>query len=632
MTRYWDRIFPILIFVLFSLPVFSQDSLFTNPDVYPLQDYMVFSRLGKSMEEVRAISEFGVMREDEPRDVQWIEEIPLEEPIPGALAPVRYLSLKYNLTPGKSNGFWLLLRKKGLDDSWFDWNGFQESTLVLRLGMGETCTSRFRIEMKYFDSKANAVQSATTTVDLTQEALEDISAKGSTDFEIPLKTLVSGKDLSSMRELVLFFDGDEVTEMEGELKLFHIRLVAPPPAKLDVNPLLDDLNQRAFSWFVVNQHPVTGLIRDRWPNSVGFAPGNDICSIASIGFYLSSLPDAIESGLIDHEQARQAAIKVMRFMRDQVETYYGIFPHFLDLSTGKHAWQCEFSLLDSALFLNGCIVVSVYFGGETADLFNEIFTRIEWNRFVVNANGRTLLSMGWRKEQQKFEGPMDVRSSEFSMPIFLAIGSGQVDKEVWYNMEIKQSEIEGFPVLNPTHGLFTSYYSLCWWDLENKKDRDNVDLFQNARNAALANRALTRNSSALTYATQHGGFWGTSAGDYGFNYIAPSIQDVDSIRAVWPMASLAAMPFLPVVIKSDLSQWQSSDIWPYINGPYGLAPFSTDKNWVGHDIIGIDIGSFNLNYINSKNRGVWKWYMQHPIVRKTMEIIYTTDTSRWPDL
>lgn len=629
MTHNLIRFLLVLVFPVLPLSAISDDNPFSNPDIFPLQDYVIFSRLGKSLEEISTVSEFGIFRDNEPKETQWIEATPREEILPGALAPVRYLSLQYVLIPGKLNGFRVSLRKKGQDNSWFDWNGFRDSTLILRIGMGETCTSRFRLELKYLDPKTDSILTAFTYVDLDSIALADIDTKGYTEVAIPLKTLVGSADLSNMRELVLVFEGDKVTELKGELKLFNIRIASKPVTYPDVDALLEDLSQRTFSWFPLNQHPITGLIRDRSTNSVGLAPENDICSIASIGFYLSALPNAIESGWMDSEAARKNTIKALEFLRSQVETYFGIFPHFLYLSTGKRAWNCEYSILDSAILLNGCIVASEYFGGEVAALTNELLNRIDWSRFLTNVNGHTLLSMGWREEHQKLEGPMDVRSSEFSMPLFLAIGSGQVNPDVWYNTEIKQSTIEGFTVLNPTHGLFTSYYSLCWWDLENKRDCDNIDLFQNARNVALANRALSRKSAARTYSSRHGGFWGTSAGDYGFNYHAPSILDVESVQTVWPITSLAAIPFIPDIVKDDLNQWQQSEIWPFINGPYGIAPLSIDKKWVGHDIIGIDIGSFHLNHINSKNQSVWKWFMKHPIAQKTMKIIYSAEASKW---
>jgi hypothetical protein len=43
--------------------------------------------------------------------------------------------------------------------------------------------------------------------------------------------------------------------------------------------------------------------------------------------------------------------------------YKGFYYHFLDMQTGKRVWQCELSLIDTALLIAGVLVTGCYFDG-----------------------------------------------------------------------------------------------------------------------------------------------------------------------------------------------------------------------------------------------------------------------------
>ena len=79
-------------------------------------------------------------------------------------------------------------------------------------------------------------------------------------------------------------------------------------------------------------------------------------------------------------------------------------------------------------------------------------------------------------------------------------------------------------VINPSHPLFTSQYGLTWPGLQNLHDADGIDLWSNAKDAALLNRAYCRELAAKkfrTYDAPNGGWWGLSAGDGPHGYVAP---------------------------------------------------------------------------------------------------------------
>jgi hypothetical protein len=389
------------------------------------------------------------------------------------------------------------------------------------------------------------------------------------------------------------------------------------------NKSLDELGHKAFLWFQQNRHPQTGMVRDRGPNSPGKGKISSMASIAAGGYHLSLLPEAVRVGELSEEQAKEEAMRILRFATDCLDRHDGLFYHFVDWETGKRWRESEISLLDSAIFFNGCIVVAEAFGPPVARLANELVDQADWPKFIVQnpKAKKTLLSLGWTPEKGLLS-PADERSSEFGMAYFLAVGSQThpIDVQLWYNTEVKYRTIADFKVLNGEHPLFTSNYGLGWHDLRDLADLDGVNLYDNARKAALANRAFCRAMADRhrTFLESEGGWWGLSAGDAPKGYVAqgPVLEDVDG--TVWPVAALAALPWMVKEMRADLPHWQASPVWPRVNGEGGLASFNLDKNWFCPDLLGIDLGSFYLSLANYRNETIWKVWKRHPVGERAL--------------
>src|SRR5204863_3286 len=69
----------------------------------------------------------------------------------------------------------------------------------------------------------------------------------------------------------------------------------------------------------------------------------DVSSIAAVGFGLTALCIGEQRGWVDHQQAYDRSMKVLRFLRDKAPQEHGHFYHFLDMRTGKRVWECEVS-------------------------------------------------------------------------------------------------------------------------------------------------------------------------------------------------------------------------------------------------------------------------------------------------
>jgi hypothetical protein len=368
--------------------------------------------------------------------------------------------------------------------------------------------------------------------------------------------------------------------------------------------ILEYLGRGAFQWFQDARWEPTGMVADRWPNrrpaDVGEKSSKEtMASIASLGYFLSVLPDAVQRGWIRRAEAVRQAKTLLDFANRKLEGQDGLFYHFVDWKTGRRWRDSEVSALDSAIFLNGCMVAAEGFpnddGGRVADLANSLIDGADWSRFLTTdaRTGKALLSFGWTPEKGLL-GPMDVRSSEMAMPYFLAVGSRthSIDPRCWYNTRVR----------------------LGWHGLAGMVDKDGVDFEGNAREAALANRECCRRlgQKHSTFRPEAGGWWGISAGDSARGYVAAGPLG-DPGSTVWPTAALAAVPYMPEVVRQNLPAWRASKAWGLACGHYGLAPFDLDGQWVGQDLIGIDVGSFLVSFENLQNDAVHRLWSKHPV-------------------
>jgi hypothetical protein len=419
-----------------------------------------------------------------------------------------------------------------------------------------------------------------------------------------------------------------VRAVQGAVLGVMLLLIAPA-ARLDAQPAdetIARLEEKAFAYFRDHRHPKTGQVRDRARNFPDRGrPETAMSSIAATGFYLSILPEAVRRKWLPRDDAARQAETILRFA-ESCPHHHGLFYHFFHWETGQRWRQSEVSTLDSAIFFNGAMVCAVAFPDSRAAA-DRLLNRVDWPAFVIEKDGKKLLSLGWTPEKGLL-GPIDVRTSEFAMPLMLAIGAKRpAPVECWYNTKITYCDIAGVRVLHGELPLFVSQYGLCWADLRGRRDRDGIDLDAAARQAALANRAFCHGDGAKRFATYHadqGRWWGLSAGDAARGYVAagPIARDLDG--TVWPTAALASLPWLSREIENDLATWRASPWWSRIDGRYGLAPFNAKTGWTAPDALGIDLGAFLVAAANYRNRTIWDLWMKHPLAQSALHRISLT--------
>jgi hypothetical protein len=164
---------------------------------------------------------------------------------------------------------------------------------------------------------------------------------------------------------------------------------------------LEMLQHKSFSYFLHETNPDNGLVIDKtaadWP-----------ASIAATGFALAAYPVAVERGFMPRAAAVERTLTTLRFFWNSPQGpepdatgYQGFYYHFLDMRTGRRAWQCELSTIDSAFLLAGALTAGAYFDADTPDeheirnLAESLYCRADWQ--WAQDRG-AMVTHGWKPE------------------------------------------------------------------------------------------------------------------------------------------------------------------------------------------------------------------------------------------
>ncbi|MEJ5224458.1 MAG: glucoamylase family protein, partial [Anaerolineales bacterium] len=394
----------------------------------------------------------------------------------------------------------------------------------------------------------------------------------------------------------------------------------PTPAPLEEIIAYEMRGAFNFFWEQANIDPSSpgyGLVRDRYPGSPGIA------SIASVGFALTAYPIGIEKGYITYDQGYERASKTLDTLLGMERTE-GFFYHFVDMQTGKRAWQSEVSSIDTAILMMGVLTAGEYFGGEVQTKAERLYQDVNWPWFVDDS--RQMFYMAYRPEKG-FEGHWDFYAEQL-MLYALAAGSPThpTDDRPYYTFIRHRAKYgQGEPFIHSWFGsLFTHQYSHAWLDFRNTQDKQGVNWFQNSVQAAQAQYEFAVNMDEK-YTTLGPTAWGLSASDGpgGYNGLygaPPSGYDnrahvVDD--TIPPYAAIASLPFLSAEAAQAMQNYYSIEA---LKGPYGfVSAYNLSKNWFSRDVIGIDKGITLLMLANYENDLVYTIAMKNAHLRTGLE-------------
>ncbi len=412
------------------------------------------------------------------------------------------------------------------------------------------------------------------------------------------------------------------------------------------DPLLDTLQTRTLRYFLETTPEQTGLAPDRWP-------AKSPSSIAAVGFALTSLPIAIEHGLIARPEGAIRVLLSLRFLfhiapNDATMSpggYKGFFYHFVRMEDGAREWNSELSTVDTALLMMGILFCQSYFSSEYPVeheirlLADSLYRRVDWKWAMADRQG---ITMGWTPEK----GFHDLTWNGYNEAMFLyiiALGSPThpVPPGAWdhWTSTYDWARTAGFEYLQFAP-LFGHQFTQCWLDLRGIQDRymreHGIDYFENSRRATLAQRAYAA-ANENRWIGYSDSLWGFTACDgpkdtaievdgkprkfegYGARGISARWSNDDGTIA--PAASAGSLPFAPEIcipVLRTMRRNYESLLW----GNYGFKDAfnltyrtpATPAGWFDRDYLGIDQGPIALMIENLRNGFVWNVMKKNPVI------------------
>lgn len=410
--------------------------------------------------------------------------------------------------------------------------------------------------------------------------------------------------------------------------------------------LIDRLQQSAFNYFLKHANPDNGLVAD---TSVDGVP----CSIAAVGFALSSYTVAAERGWLARAAAVERTLATVRFFagshqgRERHATgYRGFYYHFLHMDTGHRAWNSELSTIDTTLLVAGMLTAAAYFDRaddserEIRDLVKTIYERIDWT-WALN-KGQTI-SMGWKPASgflrwrwQGYDEAVLLYTLALASPTHPIPQSSYDAFTSSYSWMLHKDQ--AYLYAGP---LFIHFFSHAWIDFRGIQDRPMAardwDYFRNTQvSIAVQRDYAVRNPGHFVGYNKD--VWGLSASDgpppsrhmrggrhpkvLGYAARGAPLGPDDGTIAPW--AALASLPYdRQAAIDGTKALLETyPDLIYEGRFPGGFNPTVKTRRpegWVDDRCVGIDQGLLVMTIENDRSDFIWSLMRQSPVIRLGLE-------------
>ena len=411
----------------------------------------------------------------------------------------------------------------------------------------------------------------------------------------------------------------------------------PGHKKCSVDTELHDLQRQTFDYFQHETNPVNGLVIDKT------APGWP-ASIAATGLALACYPVSVERGFMSRVAAVQRTLATLRFFWNSPQGtepdatgYQGFFYHFLDMQTGRRAWKCELSTVDTTFLLAGALTAAMYFDADNADeiqirtLGEALYRRANWQ---WAQDGGATVTHGWKPEigflSCRWEG-----YDEALLLYVLGLGSPtyplpEHSYAAWtstYQWERCYGQDYLF-----AGSLFTHQLSHAWIDFRGIQDAfmrgKGIDYFENSRRATLAQQKYAiENPRGFKGYGSH--CWGITASEGPgpgrlevdgvehelFDYVARGVPYGPDDGTLAPWAVVASLPFAPEVViptidyciyQAKLTQFNSYGFKASFNPSHPGEPGNPYGWWVSPWHFGLNQGPIILMIENHRSGLLWQ--------------------------
>lgn len=407
--------------------------------------------------------------------------------------------------------------------------------------------------------------------------------------------------------------------------------------------MLHHLQRETFAYFLHESNPENGLIRDKtkkdWP-----------ASIAATGLALAAYPIGVKRRLMTRAAAIKRTLATLRFLYNSAQStepdatgYRGFYYHFLDIRTGKRAWKCELSTVDSAFLFAGALAASAFFNRTTSQekeirkLADALYRRADW-RWARN-RGLTV-THGWKPET----GFLKYRWRGFDEGLLLyVLGLGSPTHALsprsysaWAST-YRWKVIYGHKFLY-AGPLFIHQLSHLWLNFRGIQDKfmrgKGIDYFENSRRATLVQQQYAiQNPQQFEHYAEH--CWGITASDGPgptacrvkgvdrkfFGYLARGVPVGPDDGTIAPWAVVASLPFAPEIVLPTIRHLITLRLRE--KNPYGFkATFNptyphkgnSPDGWVSPWHYGVNQGPIVIMIENYRTGFLWRLMQRCPYV------------------
>ena len=419
--------------------------------------------------------------------------------------------------------------------------------------------------------------------------------------------------------------------------------------KLRIDVALDELQRHTFDYFLHETNPSNGLVIDKtaadWP-----------ASIAATGLALACYPISVERGFMSRAAAVERTLATLRFFwnsphgpEPDATGYQGFYYHFLDMQSGRRAWHCELSTVDSTFLLAGALAAAAYFGADSHDeteiraLADNLYRRADWQ---WAQNGGDTVTHGWKPES----GFLAYRWEGYDEALLLyVLGLGSPTHPLpaqsyaaWASTYVwKQGdELGGGQDYLYAGPLFTHQLSHIWIDFRDIQDAfmraKRIDYFENSRRAthALQRYAIDNPRKFDSYSAH---CWGITASEGPgpgtlkvgnverefFDYVARGIPDGPDDGTLAPWAVAASLPFAPEIVfptldycihHAKLTEFNAYGFKASFNPSHPGASGNPYGWWVSPWHFGLNQGPIVLMIENHRSGLLWRLMRSCPYI------------------
>lgn len=387
--------------------------------------------------------------------------------------------------------------------------------------------------------------------------------------------------------------------------------------------LLSLVQKQTLKYFYDFAHPVSGLARER--NSSG-----DVVTTGGSGFGIMAIVAGVSRNFISRIEGLNQLAKIVDFLTNNVTTYRGAFPHWLNGATGATVPFSEnddgADLVETSYLMEGLLTARQYFNGagvaetDLRNKINALWNNVEWDWF--RQNNQNVLYWHWSPGKNWIMN-VPVRGWNEALITYVMAASSTthtISDTVYTNGWAQNGSIRNGAIyfgytlpLGPAQGgpLFFEHYSFMGINPNGLADQY-ADYQTQTTNHSLINYnyCVTNPKAYFGYSNA---CWGLTASDDPNGYDAHEPNNDNG--TITPSAALSSFPYSPVESMRALKFFYyklGDKLWK----EYGfIDAFNLNNPWFADSFLAIDQAPVIVMIENYRSGLLWNLFTSCPEVK-----------------